>query len=167
MRFQPSALCNGTHGSACKWRALENLNHLEIYLQNIPNWPRAPAKLQGFELPLLFQGGSWPPALKRVWGATLSLQEWRMDSYPAAQRSQSRLLLWDDMLLYIPIWIRLLWNVRKCVVSGRHRQCPLLPATARSQMLFRNCILFEFDFVKYSRAAYIQSTVPLVPVEST
>lgn len=94
--------------------------------ENIP--PKHPKVLQGTRevtrvvLSLLFQGGSRLLALKHIWGAALPLQERRMESSPAGQKAKSGLLLWDDMLLYMPIWIRLLWNVRKCVVSGRHRR---------------------------------------------
>lgn len=111
-------------------------------------------KFSIFVLPLFSPREGRPPALKPAWGATLPLQEWRVGSCPAAPRSRAGLLLWDDMLLYIPIWTRLLWNVRKCVVSGRHRQYPLLPATARSQTLFCVCILSEFDVVHKSQALY-------------
>lgn len=117
-------------------------------------------KFSIFVLPLFSPREGRPPALKPAWGATLPLQEWRVGSCPGAPRSRAGLLLWDDMLLYIPIWTRLLWNVRKCVVSGRHRQCPLLPATARSQKLFCVCILFEFDVVHKVRH-YIHSAVPV------
>lgn len=120
--------------------------------ENIP--PKHPQMLQGTRevtrvvLSLLFQGRSRLLALKLIWGAASPLQEWRMRSCPAGQRAQSRLLFWDDMLLYIPIWIRLLWNVRKCVVSGRHGPCPLLPVTARIPKISCNLILPKFYSVK-------------------
>lgn len=96
---------------------------------------------------LLFLIGTFVPIIIIFWCSCCFPKEkadhqlWNTDEEKcclsrSAQRSRSRLLLWDDMLLYIPIWIRLLWNVRKCVVSGRHHQCPLLPATARNQILF-------------------------------
>lgn len=155
MTFQPSALCRGTHRNVC-WHTgmFADMQALEKSEppKKIP--PKHPQMLQGtmevtrVVLSLLFQGGSRLLALKHIWGAASSLQEWRMERCHAGQRAQSRLLFWDDMLLYIPIWIRLLWNVRKCVVSGRHRQCPLLPATARIPKISCDLILLKFYFVK-------------------
>lgn len=154
------------HCPVAQTGALANDNHRESwkYTSETSRTDRGhQRKFSIFVLPLLFPREGRPPALKLAWGATLTLQEWRVGSCPAAPRSWAGLLLWDDMLLYIPIWTRLLWNVRKCVVSGRHHQCPLLPATARSQTLFCVCILFEFDVVHKVRH-YIHSAAP---VEST
>lgn len=143
---------NEMHRSACKWQALENLTHLKISRTDQGHLAKDNQQNRG----LCCHCFSKEEAVHQLWN-TPEEQHYIFTSGnngPAAQRSWSRLLLWDDMLLYIPIWIRLLWNVRKCVVSGRHHQCPLLPSIARSQRLFCNHILFEFDCHIQSGSSY-------------